>query len=134
MDSYQAVYDAARSRISPVNSNDVLTNAAREAFDISYAREMLQEQIGCVGMAMMRPSVLYRPSVVPDGTKWCALYGDDLMSGVAGFGDTPEEAMRAFDRAWLEEQTPAAIRQVRKIAEEEAREKVAADGQLGVGA
>ena len=109
-DSYQAVYDATRSRISPVNSHDVLESAAREAFDISHARALLQEQIGAVGYEMMRPSAIYRPAICLDGTQWCALYGVNLMEGVAGFGDTPEEAMRAFDSAWLTQKTPAAIR------------------------
>lgn len=55
-----------------------------------------------------RPSVLYRPLLSADGDKWCALYGEDLASGVAGFGDTPEQAMRAFDEAWRTHRTPAA--------------------------
>lgn len=110
MDTYQAVYDATRSRISGVNSHDVLESAARDAFDISHARAMLQEQIACVGFEMVRPSVLYRPSIALDGTKWCALYGEDLMNGVAGFGDTPQEAMAEFDQAWFKQRTPAAIR------------------------
>ena len=30
-------------------------------------------------------------NIVPfkDGNQWCCLYGRDLMSGIAGFGDTP---------------------------------------------
>ena len=30
-------------------------------------------------------------NIVPfkDGNQWCCLYGKDLMSGIAGFGDTP---------------------------------------------
>ena len=113
MDSYQAVYDATRSKIGRVDSADVLERAAREAFDISHARAMLQEQIGSIGHEMMRPSVLYRPSIGLDGTKWCVLYGEDLMNGVSGFGDTPAEAMLAFDQAWWKEKTPAAIRAAR---------------------
>ena len=60
--------------------------------------------------AAQLPSVLYRPRLSADGTKWCALYGDDLASGVAGFGDTPAEAMHAFDVAWTSEKTPDARR------------------------
>ncbi len=55
-----------------------------------------------------RPSVLYRPALMVDGTKWCALYGENLAEGVAGFGDTPAEAMHEFDKAWVSEKTPAA--------------------------
>ena len=54
------------------------------------------------------PSVLYRPTLTADGDKWCALYGADLASGVAGFGDTPAEAMHEFDKAWTTQPTPAA--------------------------
>lgn len=54
-----------------------------------------------------------RPRVFPDGTKWCALYGDDLMQGIAGFGDTPEEACAEFDKAWSNGPTPEAARRLR---------------------
>lgn len=47
-----------------------------------------------------RPSVLYRPALSIDGNKWCALYGDNLQDGVAGFGDSPDAAMRDFDEQW----------------------------------
>ena len=47
-----------------------------------------------------RPSVLYRPKLSVDGNQWCALYGDDLRSGVAGFGDSPNDAMYDFDKNW----------------------------------
>ena len=47
-----------------------------------------------------RPSVLYKPRIFVDGNQWCALYGDDLQDGVAGFGDSPEDAMWNFDKAW----------------------------------
>jgi hypothetical protein len=51
-----------------------------------------------------------RPTLSADGTMWCALYGDNLQEGVAGFGETPEEAMLAFDLAWFTQKTPEAIR------------------------
>lgn len=52
------------------------------------------------------PHACMRPRVFPDGNKWCALYGEDLMTGVAGFGDTPEEACSEFDKAWCNARTP----------------------------
>lgn len=36
---------------------------------------------------------------VLDGNMWCFLWGDDLQSGVAGFGDTVYAAMMDFDKA-----------------------------------
>jgi hypothetical protein len=70
----------------------------------------LQQEIYAVSHEQQRPSVLFKPSVVPDGSKWCALYGEDLMSGVCGFGDTPDEAMRDFDNNWWKQKTPTAVR------------------------
>jgi hypothetical protein len=46
------------------------------------------------------PHVLMRPAIFPDGNAWCALYGEDLQEGVAGFGDTPEAAAADFDKNW----------------------------------
>lgn len=61
-------------------------NAAEAAFQAELKRQA--------------PHVLMRPRVYPDGNAWCALYGEDLVMGVAGFGDTPEEACADFDRNW----------------------------------
>lgn len=47
-----------------------------------------------------RPSVVFKPTLSRDGNMWCALFGDDLQVGVAGFGETPAKAMWAFDIAW----------------------------------
>lgn len=109
-DSYQAIYDAVRSRIHGGNIADTIGRVAREAFDLGHARMLLQEQIVAVGHDMCRPSSIYRPSLYPDGNQWCALYGEDLATGVAGFGDTPADAMNAFDHAWANQKTPDAIR------------------------
>lgn len=49
-----------------------------------------------------RPCHLWRPRIYIDGNQWCALYGDNIQDGVAGFGDSPEEAMASFDAAWSE--------------------------------
>lgn len=110
MDSYQAIYDAVRSRISGGDVSGTLRDVAFQALDFSHARMMLQQEISTVGYEMARPSAIYRPSLGIDGTKWCALYGEDLMHGVAGFGDTPAEAMADFDQVWAKQKTPAAIR------------------------
>lgn len=51
---------------------------------------------------MARPSVMLGLKPFPDGDSWCVLYGEDIQSGVAGFGDTPDDAMHDFDKAWRE--------------------------------
>jgi hypothetical protein len=109
-DSYQAIYNAVRSSISGGNVGEIVAQAAREAFDISHYAVRLHEQFLCAAYEMQRPSAVYRPSISMDGTKWCALYGEDLQNGVAGFGDTPAEAMAEFDKAWGTQRTSAAIR------------------------
>jgi hypothetical protein len=47
-----------------------------------------------------RPSIML--GLIPhlDGNQWCALLGKNLQEGIAGFGDTPDNAMFAFDDAW----------------------------------
>lgn len=50
---------------------------------------------------MKRPSYMLRPELSKDGDKWIALYGDNLVVGVVGCGDTPEAAFADFDRAWV---------------------------------
>lgn len=46
------------------------------------------------------PHTRMKPRVYPDGDKWCALYGENLQDGVAGFGETPALACQDFDRNW----------------------------------
>jgi hypothetical protein len=47
-----------------------------------------------------RPFIQLRPSMSIDGDQWCALYGENLQDGVAGFGKSPDLAAWDFDRAW----------------------------------
>lgn len=110
MDSYQAIYDATRSKIGSCDTGSIIERAAREAFDTGMAIPLLQEAIREVANEIQRPSVLYRPTISADGMEWCALLGEDLMTGVCGFGKTPAEAMAAFDRAFWKGATPAATR------------------------
>ena len=63
-------------------------------------RDAIQASMAQIEAAWTAPHVLLRPRVYPDGNAWCCLLGDDLMSGVVGFGDTPQEAAKAFDDAW----------------------------------
>ncbi len=102
-DSYQAIYDAVRSRISNGDVGDAVSRAASSAFDISNVVCRMIESQYIVRDEMTRASVLFRPALFQDGTQWCAMYGENLQEGVAGFGDTPEKAMLAFDAAWAKQ-------------------------------
>jgi len=63
---------------------------------------MGHESVAEAAAENMRPSVLFKPTLSIDGNQWCALYGDNLQDGVAGFGDSPDDAMRDFDYNWLQ--------------------------------
>ena len=49
----------------------------------------------------LRPFMLLRPKIYPDGDKWCALLGDNIQEGVCAFGSTPDQASIQFDIEWL---------------------------------
>lgn len=99
MDTYQAVYDAVRSKIGHCDPGQIIRDACH--LDASFAIEGVRQDFRIVADEMQRPAAVFRPRIFPDGDQWCALYGDDLMAGVAGFGKTPSDAMHDFDRSWL---------------------------------
>ena len=84
--SYQAIYDAVRSRISGGDVWSAVESALRTE-NIGHYAMMAAESIRAAAGEYERPSVIFRPRIYVDGDKWCALYGDDLESGVAGFGE-----------------------------------------------
>jgi len=100
MDSYQAIYDAVRSRISGGDIGSAVENAIRDASISDYAR-MAQNSVEYACNQFTQPSVLYRPKLSIDGNQWVALYGDNLQDGVAGFGNTPAKAMSDLDKNWF---------------------------------
>lgn len=67
---------------------------------ICFAADMVKIAWQEAAWELMRPAILYKPALSIDGNKWCALYGENLQDGVAGFGDSPQEAMWDFDKAW----------------------------------
>jgi hypothetical protein len=102
-DTYQAIYDAVRSKIwGGGDIGEVVRDVTSAAFDISHQRATMHQEIYTVSLEYQRPSAVFRPAISIDGNMWCALYGDNLHDGVAGFGDTPDKAMREFDKAWHE--------------------------------
>jgi len=101
-DTYQPIYDAVRRQIGHVD----LERIAREAFDISWQMARCEEAIISAAHAYDRPSAVYKPTISLDGNMYCALYGEDLMSGCAGFGETMDAAMWDFDKNWREQKAP----------------------------
>lgn len=72
--------------------------AAANAEDRRIAQKRMTRSVTLAAEESVRPSVIFRPALAPDGNQWCALYGANLMEGIAGFGDTPDAAMRDFDK------------------------------------
>lgn len=62
---------------------------------------MVADRMLCAVAEYDRPSTVHKPRLFIDGNQWCALLGENLQDGVAGFGGSPHEAMMAFDDAWL---------------------------------
>ena len=82
-----------------INAANGLTNYVEDRPELSK----IERELVAVEAAAARyesPSAVYRPSLSVDGNQWCALYGDNLQDGVAGFGDSPADAMWNFDQAW----------------------------------
>lgn len=78
----------------PTHVQNVLYNAALTEQETAD-NLLLASKIRCA------PHSLYRPRVYIDGDKWCALYGENLQDGVAGFGESLAEAMEDFDKNWV---------------------------------
>jgi len=78
--------------------NDQDSNMAANA--ICHSASMAQESIREAAFELMRPSAVFRPRLSIDGNKWCALFGENLQDGVAGFGKSPADAMWDFDKSW----------------------------------
>jgi hypothetical protein len=100
-DNYQAIYDAVRSRFHGCDVGEVIERGVREAFgNASHQIACVTQEFTSAAYEQQRPCVLFRPVISMDGNQWCALYGDNLQDGVAGFGDTPAKAMDDFDKQW----------------------------------
>ena len=56
-------------------------------------------------LVLTRFSML-KPSIIRDGDQWCVLYGKDLQEGIAGFGNTPIQAIANWNKAL---DTPIAV-------------------------
>lgn len=78
--------------------NDEYQSMAANA--ICHAAQMAGAAWQNAAYDQSRPSVMWKPKLTIDGNQWCALYGENLQNGVAGFGDSPELAMYAFDVEW----------------------------------
>lgn len=68
---------------------------------IAHSAQMVQVSMQEAAWAHGVPSAVFKPRLFIDGNQWCALYGENIQDGVAGFGDSPADACAAFDAAWF---------------------------------
>lgn len=65
----------------------------------------IETRVACinfeVAVELQRPCNIKKPRVFKYGDQWCALYGENIQEGVCGFGVSPEEACKAFDKEWM---------------------------------
>lgn len=98
--------------IGSVRNVKIFTGEWREIMlDARYQEQILEEYKGYLHDLKMNdyvfqcmridPHVIHGAQVMLDGNQWCCILGD-LATGVAGFGDTPQEACAEFDRIWRE--------------------------------
>lgn len=97
MSNFDAVYQATLNCLRG-DYMGVFERAVRDAHSVEWWR--VQHEFSNAAIAMQETHVLMRPKLFMDGSSWCALYGENLMEGVAGFGKSPAEAMADFDRNW----------------------------------
>ena len=71
--------------------------------DFSFEVESIKNAAWEACGAISAPHAVMKPVVFPDGSMWCALYGEDLQRGVAGFGETPALACVDFDKNWYQQ-------------------------------
>jgi hypothetical protein len=78
---------------------NAIESAIRE-MNLSHYVYQAMTVIGESACQHARPSAVFRPWIFIDGDQWCALYGENLQDGVAGFGSSPHRATYDFDLNW----------------------------------
>ena len=100
-ESYQAVYDAVRSRFSNFDSSGLIDSISSK-FDISWTMSRLENTIqdAVIEAAECSRFAILKPKLYADGDMWCCLLGDNLQVGIAGFGETPYLAIVEWNKAF----------------------------------
>lgn len=91
--------------------------------DFSLEVEQIRQVIWEAVAAITAPHALMRVRVYPDGSMWCALHGENLQEGVAGFGETPAAACADFDKNWNAQKLQRAVASSNPLSEQDRRGK-----------
>ena len=106
MNYSREIYDAASQKIGRIDASDFISAVQNSLSGAHQSIQIVEQDFSAVALEMRRPSILLRLEAYPDGNAWCALHGRNLQEGVAGFGDTPDKAMRDFDKNWIGQTLP----------------------------
>ena len=68
--------------------------------DSSWVAQRMVESVNILEAEQLRPCILFKARVFQDGDMFCALLGDNIQEGIVSFGETPDKAMREFDKVW----------------------------------
>ena len=99
-DCFPDIREETDQLLSLISKEFTMGEEAEPKDDSSWVARHMVESMDCQLFEQLRPSVLFQPRVFKDGDKWCCLRGENLMEGVVGFGDTPNEATLEFDKEW----------------------------------
>ncbi len=84
-------------------SNEAIESSQRQHHEVMRHQEDMNFVVARIEFALFE---LLKPKLYRDGNEWCCLYGDDIVTGVVGFGTSPHKAVMAWNSAWHETQTP----------------------------
>ena len=69
-----------------------------------YDQILFQEKIRAAELEVdCKLFSMLKPQIYVDGDRWCCLYGEDIQSGIVGFGKSPIEAIRQWNSEWYKE-------------------------------
>jgi len=71
------------------NENYYLIKAAK----LNFERQQLRKELSIVNQLGLKP--------IRDGNQWGFLWGEDLQSGIAGFGDSISDAVKDFNKSYF---------------------------------
>lgn len=80
--------------------NDQYSHMLANSID-HYQSIQHQEQLNLI-IAQQEYLLVKTYGLVPfrDGDQWCVLLGEDIQTGIVGFGDSPNDAVLAFYKAF----------------------------------
>jgi len=81
-------------------SEQLEANISGAAWRVGQAAEVCFQEIAAYHATW---ASAMKPALYKDGDMWCALHGENLQVGIAGFGPTPAHALNAFETAMCSE-------------------------------